>query len=176
MENILALLYFMLPAYFSNMTPVIIKHLLPKFSYPMDFKLKFRGKRVLGSHKTWRGLISGVLTAILVAYLQYLLMDKAGWLNLADYSNWLLIGFLLGLGALLGDAAASFVKRRLEIKPGKPFYIIDQTNHVIGATLLVSPIYFVGWIELLMLLIITGILHTITNLIAYKLKLRKTAW
>lgn len=174
MQNILALLYFMLPAYFANMMPVVAKCILPGLSYPLDFRMKLKGKRILGSHKTWRGLISGVIAAIIIALIQYKI-NFAQW-NLIGYSNWLLIGFLMGFGALLGDAAASFVKRRIGIKLGKPFYVIDQTNHVIGATLLISPIYFVGWIELTALLIITGALHVIINLIAYKLKLRETKW
>ena len=49
----------------------------------------------------------------------------------------ILIGFLLGFGALLGDALGSFLKRRLGIGRGKPAPILDQLDFIIVALILV---------------------------------------
>ena len=49
-----------------------------------------------------------------------------------------LIGFLLGFGALLGDALGSFIKRRMGIGRGKPAPILDQIDFLIVATCFVT--------------------------------------
>src|SRR3989338_11353728 len=114
--------YFMLPAYFANMAPVIVKK-INILNLPIDFNKKISNKPIFGKNKTIRGLFFGVLFAIIIAYAQSVFYDNniiAG-ISLVDYSNWLLLGFLMGFGAILGDLIKSFVKRRLDYKPGKPF-------------------------------------------------------
>ena len=101
---ILEALYLMLPAYFANMAPVFFKK-VNFLNYPVDFGKKIKGKRILGSHKTFRGFFFGIILAIIVAYVQSLISAEVA---LVDYSNWALIGFLLGFGALLGDSVKSF--------------------------------------------------------------------
>jgi len=61
-------------------------------------------------------------------------------ISLVDYSNWLLFGFLMGFGALLGDMTKSFFKRRLGYAPGKPFIPFDQLDFVVGALLFTYPL------------------------------------
>ena len=65
----------MLPAYFSNMAPVIIKdlNLFNFLAKPVDFGIKIKGKPVLGQHKTFRGFIFGVVFALIIAYIQNIL-------------------------------------------------------------------------------------------------------
>jgi len=43
-----------------------------------------------------------------------------------------LSGVLLSIGALVGDAAGSFIKRRLNISPGKHCMLLDQVDFVVG--------------------------------------------
>src|SRR3989338_5984946 len=115
--------YFIVPAYLANMAPVIIRKNIPWLAIPVDFGKNLGKNRIFGEHKTYRGLIFGVLFAIIASYLQFLLhnADFFARLELVDYSNWLLLGFLLGFGAMIGDLAKSFFKRRLNFAPGKPF-------------------------------------------------------
>ena len=143
-------------------------------NHPVDFNKKIFGKRVLGKNKTFRGIFFGVIIAIIIAYLQYLLNLKN--VNLISYDNFILIGFLLGFGAMFGDLVKSFFKRRADIAPGKPFIPFDQIDHVVGALLLLSLNYNITLNIFILALIITFPLHIIVNHIAYKLRLRNTYW
>jgi len=178
---ILQALYFFLPAYLANMAPVFAAKILGKrFDNPIDCGAKFRGQRVLGDHKTWRGLVSGVLMGFLVAYLQTIAAQK-GWvvrLNLLDYSqvNPIILGGLLGLGTIVGDAVKSFFKRQMKIAPGGKWPGFDQLDFVIGGLLFVSMVYVPPLIVILILLIATPGLHLLSNIIGYKLKLKENPW
>lgn len=166
MNLVLLLLYFFLPAYVANMAPVFVR------------KWKILAKPVsakhFGSHKTWRGLVFGTLAAILVAGIQRWL--AIGSLTIAPYDTWLLLGFLLGAGAMLGDLAKSFFKRRLGIPPGKSWIPFDQIDFVIGGLALASFVYFPGWTGALILIIVSFFLHILVNYVGHKLRMRKTAW
>jgi CDP-2,3-bis-(O-geranylgeranyl)-sn-glycerol synthase len=96
-----------------------------------------------------------------------------GLQSLIDYSQYtVLFGFLLGFGALFGDLIESFFKRRLNIKPGKPFIPFDQLDLAIGAILLTWPLYSYKWIEILVILALTFVLPILANRIGYALKIR----
>ena len=94
-------------------------------------------------------------------------------LSILDYSNWLSIGFLLGIGAITGDSVKSFFKRRFNIKPGKPWIPFDQTDFIIGALLFISIIYIPELKIIIAALVVSFILHITVSHIAYYLKLRK---
>ena len=66
---ILKCFYFMLPAYFANMAPVIVKK-IDLFAFPVDFNKQISNKPIFGRNKTFRGLIFGVIFSIIVAYIQ----------------------------------------------------------------------------------------------------------
>ena len=111
---ILKSMYLMLPAYFANMAPVIVKK-INIFDYPVDFNKKFGKKPLFGKHKTFRGFIFGIVFAITIAYVQFRLAEADSFwsISILDYEKWLLIGFLMGFGALSGDLIKSFFKRRI---------------------------------------------------------------
>lgn len=166
--------YFILPAYFANMCPVIFGWL----NFPLGQPIS---EKYLGSHKTWRGFYGGYIGALLILFLQ----SKLGPLlpitlfqPLLDYQNinLFLYAFLFGIGAITGDGIKSFFKRRLGIKPGRPFFPFDQLDFVIGALLFLWPFYSLPWPNILTILIITPILHLLANVTAYLLKLKKVWW
>jgi CDP-2,3-bis-(O-geranylgeranyl)-sn-glycerol synthase len=167
----------MLPAYFANMGPVLVKK-INFLNYPVDFNKKFKGKPILGNHKTWRGLFFGILFGIVVAYLQKLLYTNPFFAGLSfmDYSNWLAVGFLLGFGALFGDMVKSFFKRRVNVKPGKPFIPWDQLDYSIGALLFVSIVFSLTWQIIITVIVANFILHVAANHISYYLKLTDVKW
>lgn len=167
------LTYFMLPAYAANMAPILSRKF--KHNLPLDFNLKFQGKRLLGSHKTVLGSIFGVVSAVIITFLQHSIFTKTGF-GLIDYSEWLRIGLLFGAGAIFGDVAKSFFKRRFNILPGKSWFPFDQIDFVVGALLSVSFAYFPGWFESLIIIIISGLGHIIVNHSAFYLKIRKEKW
>lgn len=173
--TLIQLLYFFLPVFIANMMPVIIKNLFKVLAIPMDFNFKFRNKRIFGSHKTWRGLIFGTLAGLFIFAIQkYVYIPE---LSLINYNNYpLYLGALMGFGALTGDAIESFFKRQLDIKPGNPFIPFDQIDYTIGALIFMSPVYFPGWINSLILIIFSFIMHITVNHIAFYLKIRKVKW
>ena len=88
----------------------------------------------------------GVITGILVAGIQALLFFNSDFLKnntVIDYGrfNFILIGALMGGGALLGDLIESFIKRRHGRPSGKPWFPWDQADWIIGAILLSSIVY-----------------------------------
>jgi CDP-diglyceride synthetase len=66
--------YLMLPIYFANMAPVIVKK-INFLKYPIDLGIKFNKKPIFGKNKTFRGLFFGVIFAIIVAFIQFLLFQ-----------------------------------------------------------------------------------------------------
>jgi CDP-2,3-bis-(O-geranylgeranyl)-sn-glycerol synthase len=143
-HDLAAVLWFFVPAYLANMSPVFVQGRFERLAAPIDGGRTFRGRRILGDHKTWRGIVAGIGAGVVVAGLQRLI-HGAGWctaLALVDYSaSWLAIGFLLGLGTGVGDAVKSFFKRQIGIAPGRPWIGFDQLDFMVGAYAFVSLVY-----------------------------------
>ena len=175
---ILQSIYFILPAYFANMAPVIVKKIFNNLAFPLDFNKKIGNKEIFGKNKTFRGLIFGVLFAIIIAFIQFILYKNNILVDLAivDYSNWLLIGFLMGFGAIFGDLIESFVKRRLGFRSGTPFIPFDQLDFVVGALIFVYPVARLSIEKMSIILFISFILDMIVNHIAFYTKIRKERW
>ena len=163
--------YLMLPAYMANMAPVFMKdlHLFKSLDKPLDMGMKYKRKAILGNHKTIRGLIFGILFALITAFVQKDLLTYPLFteLSVIDYSNWILVGFLLGFGALFGDSLKSFVKRRVGVGPGKPFIPWDQIDYSIGALVFLLPIAILSWEYYVVTVVLSLVLHGVANHIAY---------
>jgi CDP-2,3-bis-(O-geranylgeranyl)-sn-glycerol synthase len=169
--------YLLLPAYFSNMAPVIFKNVLNKLAIPVDLGKKVNGKEMFGKNKTYRGLIVGTLSGILIAYIQKVLyVNGIIQVSFIDFSNWLAIGFLMGLGAMLGDLIESFAKRQFNIKSGSSFKPWDQIDFIVGAILLSSFVFSYRWLIIVTVLILTFMLHILVNHLAFYLHIRKEKW
>ncbi|HIH43151.1 TPA: CDP-archaeol synthase [Candidatus Woesearchaeota archaeon] len=179
--------YLLLPAYFANMAPVIFRKVnflnVPvDFGYTLKIK-KSRGKkdardRIFGDHKTWRGLFFATVTGIGIAFIQYLIQDYPfiSTVKLFPYNNWLLIGFLLGFGAIFGDLVKSFFKRRLHINDGKPLYFFDQLDYVAGSYLFLAFYYVVNLEIIAASIVLSFSLTVIINHLSYYLGIRKEKW
>lgn len=173
---VLESLWFLLPGLLANSAPVFVKK-LDFLNYPVDFNKKINGKRIFGSHKTYRGYFFGTLTAIIVVYFQKQLYSMPFFNNysLLDYSvlNFVLIGFLFGFGALFGDSVKSFFKRRVGIKPGHTWFPFDQIDSLFGILLFMAPIYFPKLEYVVLMFAILLILHLSFVFIGYKLGIRE---
>lgn len=149
------------PAFIANAVPVFVSGL-----GRIDRGLKLKdGKALLGSHKTNGGLISAVLVGLLVGLVAPLYFPEIFYESeLEGYQ--LFIGPLMGFGAILGDAIGSFVKRRINIKPGAPFPIVDQIGFIFVAFILAEIFVNIPstwwWV-----IPFTLVLHIGSNLIAY---------
>ena len=126
------------------MSPVLIRGRLRALAIPIDGRRTLWGKRILGDHKTWRGLLSGIVAGTLVFELQRWVYEAgvAQTLVPIDYpAHALLPGLLMGLGAGIGDAVKSFFKRRIDIEPGESWPVFDQLDFFLGAYVFVSLVY-----------------------------------
>ena len=86
------------------------------------------------------------------------------------------LGFVLGMGAMLGDAAASFAKRRLGIGRGRPAPVLDQDDFVVGALLAASLIVSTRPEWWVILLVLTPLFHLAANVIGFLLGVKKQPW
>ncbi|NPV62257.1 MAG: CDP-2,3-bis-(O-geranylgeranyl)-sn-glycerol synthase [Methanotrichaceae archaeon] len=171
-------IWLMLPAYIPNNCAVLFGG-----GRPLDMGKTFQdGKRVLGDGKTFRGTIAGTVCGLVAGLL---LNQVAHLLAMPSFGTGLAqipILFGLSFGAMLGDIVAAFFKRRLGLKRGAPLFVIDQLDFVFGAwalTLILAPQWF--WANftptiIIIILIITPILHRLTNIIGYKLGAKKEPW
>ena len=93
----------------------------------------------------------------------------------------LLIGLLLGLGYALFELPNSFLKRRLDITPGKTlkgfmkgfFVFLDQADSVFGCALVVWLFYPLGILKYLLFVVVGAVTHIVFNMLLYFAKLRK---
>ena len=177
---IISALYYFLPAYFANMAPNFFRKTLHFLAKPIDRGKSFRGQRILGTNKTWRGIIMGTIIAIVIILIQRILATNTFFtqISLIDYVQmplWkiILLGFLLGFGALVGDSAKSFFKRQAKIPPGKSFFPFDQLDFVIGGLLFSFILFIPEPLAILIIIIASPILHIIVKFIGYLLKIDK---
>ncbi|MBC7129460.1 MAG: CDP-2,3-bis-(O-geranylgeranyl)-sn-glycerol synthase [Thermoplasmatales archaeon] len=171
-EIIAEAIWLILPAYIANSSAVLIGG-----GKPIDFGKKWKGKPILGEGKTWRGLAGGIICG----FISGIILNKIWNLFGYGFSSFLII-LSLSFGALLGDIAKSFLKRRLNIARGKPLPLLDQIDFLLGAFFLafiVDKEWFLSSFtiyHILFLLILTPILHLVTNIIAYLLGLKNVPW
>jgi CDP-2,3-bis-(O-geranylgeranyl)-sn-glycerol synthase len=141
-QTLLATLWFFLPAYVADMAPVLIGDRFASLARPIDGGRSWRGVRIFGAHKTWRGLVAGVVAGAAVGLVQEAL--SAAGLHVGPVLPAAVpsgaAGAALGLGAGVGDAVKSFLKRRAGIAPGGTWIPFDQLDFMAGAWLLVLPL------------------------------------
>jgi len=162
-ERFFEIILFILPAYVANGSPVLFGG-----GTPLDLRKKFvDGRRIFGDNKTIRGFVLGVLSGVLIGFVLYLTYFK--------FNEYLCLAVCQSLGAHFGDLFGSFVKRRFNLKPGQSAPILDQLGFLIFAFLTMYAVC--GFIplsifEMIVLIMVTLVVHPLTNLGAYILKLK----
>lgn len=161
-EGLLLAVWQFLPAWLANSAPLAISRFVPRtLRVPMDFGLNAGdGNRLLGEGKTVLGFFAGIAAGWIVGLLQ----GNAS------------LGALLGLGAMTGDAAGSFVRRRMGLVRGADVPILNQLDFVVGALLFSSLERSWNIIELVAICVLTIPLHRLTNWIAYKAGIKGEPW
>lgn len=91
------------------------------------------GRSLLGPSKTWRGLVLALLGT---AFGAIVLGLPAG------------LGLTVGVGAMVGDLATSFLKRRLGLAPSASLPVLDQVPEALLPGLLVKAELALGWVDL----------------------------
>ena len=178
-ETVAVAVWAMLPAYVPNNFAV-----LAGGGAPIDGGRTWNGKRLLGDGKTWRGTAAGILAgAVLALILNAIRPSAAAFLGvtLPDPFPAVVI-FTLPAGAMLGDMAASFLKRRTGRERGAAFPGIDQLDFVVMSlllTLLAAPTWTLETFDppvIVVVLVATPLLHIVTNVIAYAVGLKNEPW
>jgi CDP-2,3-bis-(O-geranylgeranyl)-sn-glycerol synthase len=161
------------------MSPVLVAGRVEFLARPIDGGRSLGGVRIFGDHKTWRGLLVGVVAGIAVFAAQRAI-HLAGFLHelaLIDYAlaDPVLPGFLLGLGTGVGDAVKSFFKRRIGLAPGASWLGFDQLDFMAGAYVFVAIVYAPPLLATLAILPIVFLGGVATSATGYWLGM-KEAW
>ena len=119
----------------ANTAPLVAKRWLgARWTAPLDGGLRFvDGRPLLGASKTVRGAVAAIAATALGAPLLGLPIA---------------VGALLGAGAMLGDAAASFVKRRLGTAPSSRATGLDQIPEALVPLLLLQERLGLSWTQI----------------------------
>lgn len=160
---------------------------------PIDGGMVLRdGKRLFGDNKTWRGFfgmiaasavwlaIAGWLAAIFPAIRHLSLIPFE---ELTTPFNVWFFGAVWGLAYVVAELPNSFLKRRIDIPPGKNargfkgflFLVLDQADSVIACVLVLPLFTSITWLDAFMLIVLGSIAHYLTNLGLYAVRLKKQA-
>ena len=188
LNAIITVLWIMGPAYIANSVAV-----LTGGKYPIDQgRTLSDGNRILGDGKTWSGLLGGTLGGIMFG----IILDSGdGRMTLERLTgeehvqslwseNPAIVFFLLSFGALFGDMAASFYKRRQNLLRGDKFAILDMYDFIFMSLLLCIVFQrdwllswiLDGWAPLFTVLILTPFLHRGVNIIGYNIGVKNEPW
>ena len=120
----------------ANTLPWAASRALPhRWTASLDCGLRLRdGRRLLGDHKTWKGLAAGVLGCGLTAWL---------------VGPGLAVGAGFGALSLTGDALSSAVKRRLALRPGTEIPGLDQLPEALLPSIVLAEALGLGAADIL---------------------------
>ena len=184
-------LWIMLPAYLPNSFAAVFGG-----GTPIDGGRTMKdGRRILGDGKTWRGFFAGILLGLITGLVEIFLLSKGFHffgIALPGFSNTGIAGAFdisaiitilsLAVGALLGDMAFSFFKRRFGLQRGQALPLADQYDFLLGAFLLTALTSF-AWLTstftlliFIVVVIMTPILHLSTNIVGYWLGIKNEPW
>ncbi|WP_407462962.1 CDP-2,3-bis-(O-geranylgeranyl)-sn-glycerol synthase [Methanobrevibacter sp.] len=179
---VLGAVYFMLPAYVSNLSGLAFGG-----GKPIDGGKNYKdGRRLIGNGVTWKGFMNGTILGtcvglvlgIIGTYFGDLSALTGGVIDLHVYGSivgGLILGFLMAFGALFGDLVGSFIKRRMGLQSGQPAPFMDQLDFVLGALVFALLMVRISWSLFIIIILLSLILHLGANTIAYLLGI-KDVW
>lgn len=154
-----------------------------RLAVPLDGGLTFRGRRVFGDNKTFRGFVV-MVPAVGAAFLVLALLLAASpagpssgpWpLSPGQYG---LLGLCAGFGFMLGELPNSFLKRQLGIPPGGApadsrgraiCFLLDRLDSIAGMLLALAPIVPVPWQTWAYVLLVGPAIHWSFSLLLFLL-------
>ncbi len=165
---------------------VLVFDLWPWLRRPLDGGAIWRGQRVFGDNKTWRGVASAWVGCVATVALQkYVIADGAGDRAVIDYGS--VSAFALGtafaVGAVVGELPNSFVKRQIGIAPGGrptgPLIPIFYTWDQIDALFAVWPL-LLFWVRpsaalLVASFVVVFVVHQMVSLVGFLIGARPSS-
>ena len=147
------------------------------------------GNRFFGDNKTWLGFFSMILFSMIFQVICGVICNAFSWNSLNDFyisnpnvlSLNIVFGFCIGFAYMLFELPNSFVKRRLNIKPGqhgngftgKLFFVIDQFDSRIGVMLVLYLFSDISLLKMIGYICLGAFTHLFVNMILRFLKVRK---
>jgi CDP-2,3-bis-(O-geranylgeranyl)-sn-glycerol synthase len=176
--TIAAAVWLMLPAYITNSSAAFFGG-----TTPIDRGISWGKNRLLGDGKTYEGLIKGIACGIIVGIIQTLFAgDYVDLPSFGTFPFFFVTLVCLSAGAMLGDLLGSFLKRRVGLKRGAPFPLVDQLDFVAGAWLLLFLFAREWFIEsfpldiVIVVILITPLLHVLANFLGFKIGKKQVPW
>jgi CDP-2,3-bis-(O-geranylgeranyl)-sn-glycerol synthase len=90
------------------------------------------GQPLLGSHKTWRGVAA-----------TFVATELAAWPLGLSFG----VGLALAAGAVAGDLASSFLKRRLRLQPGADAPGLDEAAEALFPAIIAKWMLGLSWLD-----------------------------
>jgi hypothetical protein len=156
-----------------------------RFAAPLDGGATFRGRRLFGANKTWRGLVVMVpATAGSFALVAHLAgQGRPESIGLWPLSIWqyALLGGWVGLGFMLGELPNSFIKRQLDIAPGASApgvtraagqFVGDRADSGIGMLCALSLVVPTPWQTWALVLLAGSAIHWSFSLVLFVLRVK----
>ncbi len=154
---------------------------------PIDCGRTWRGRRIFGENKTFRGIVavgagSGIGTG-LVALLARAALPASPLAGLG-LTTALLLGLGSGAAAMLSELPNSFLKRRLDIPPGRAptrgaagalFLVLDQVDMLVGWWLVLAVLVRPTVGLVLGSVVAWLVLHQAISALGYRLGMRTSA-
>ena len=189
------LCYLMLPVILAGIFNMVFVKLpvLDSLKIPMDGgKILSDGKRLWGDHKTWKGFFGMIVLTALFMFMFDVLYRHVEWartLSLIPYGEFpnpvfsFIWGAIWGFGYVFFELPNSYIKRRIDISPGKQgsgiigkvFTVIDQTDSVIGCVIFMMVFYVPAFKDAIAIIILATLFHYIINILLYLVGLKKQA-
>jgi len=156
---------------------------------PLDGGLRLRGRRVFGDNKTVRGFVVLVPAASLVfagLFAAISASNPEGLTGLWPLSigGFAALGAWAGLGFMLGELPNSFVKRQLDIAPGRAprgspaivvCFVVDRLDSILGMLLALSVVVPTPPLMWLYVLLIGPGIHLAFSALLYRLGVKARA-
>lgn len=154
-----------------------------RFVVPIDAGLRLRRRRLLGDNKTIRGFVvilpaTALVFALFFRLAVYLDPQAALILWPLNTTGYAILGFWAALGFMLGELPNSFVKRQLDVRPGRApghrvgaaiSFVVDHTDSIIGAMTAISLVAATPVLTWVYVLVLGPVVHLIFSALLYKL-------
>ncbi len=160
-----------------------------RLSIPLDGGATFRGRRIFGDNKTVRGFAvmipaAAVAFGVLFEAVNSLAPSAASGLWPLTLRGYIALGAWAGLGFMLGELPNSFVKRQLDVAPGRPprgrtaafvSFVVDRLDSIVGMLLAITVAAPTPWMTWLLVIVIGPMIHLAFSALLYKLGVKERA-
>ncbi len=149
---------------------------------PVDGGKIWKGRRIFGDNKTWKGIIFGLIGGTVSGVLISIFFADPfglGWFygNVFPCNYPIYIGLLFSIGNHIADLLGSFIKRRINIKPGSGLFPWDQMGYILTGFAVAAPAMLPFgeylWYYFVILASITFFFHILFSFIGYKMGFKR---